>query len=373
MVSNIFIIFCALVFINLIYGIYSVKKSIYLRTIESVRVNIGVLLSLILLIYMFWICVNTHDTLDYDTYYRAYYLGRNIFEPGFSLLCNLGVKLGLEFDSFRSIIIAISFLLSFFALKRLNINRNIAFSLYAITSMTLDFIQLRNLFAFAIVLFSLPWLFESNVNYRFGKIKYLIGVFIAISIHTVSIIYLLCLLYGHEGKKYRKHKLLSTIFIFTLFGSALMKTSPSLFNLVVRYVFSFNEQKGAAYTLSSLQWGFILFWLPELIFIAISFYIKRRYEKEEGDSKLEATANRFLWINICIACAFPLCIININFFRIFRNFAIINYGLLLLLIGLPKGKHRISFILLFIANIVLLFWLNYSTNIEDTFWVFFKA
>ena len=209
-------------------------------------------------------------------------------------------------------------------------------------------------------------------NNRVGKIKYIIGVLVAASIHTISFVYLLLLLYGYEKKRYSRHTILSLIFVGTLIISALMKSRPSIVNSVVGFVFSFNEQKGMAYTLSSLQWGFLLYWLPELIFIFVAFYSKKRTRVNKADDELVVIADRMFWLNICISCSFPLCIININFFRILRNFAIYNYGLFPILQKLPRGKGKNWIILLFFLNVCLLFWLDYGAGIDETFWFFFE-
>ena len=362
MVNSILVVFLILIAANFLYGCCSIEKDTY-----AVAYGIGFSLCILLVFCMMMIGFGAQDPFDYYTYYKVYTLGADVFEPGYNLISKIACDVGLSFFAFRNILIAISIIMLFVSLNLMHMNCNIAIALYGIVSMTLDFIQIRNFLAFSIVLFSLHWLFE---NTKKGKIKYLIGVLVASSIHSISLVYLLFLLYdGNEQKKSFHHKILVALFVGMLCMSVLMKVGPISISSISQYLFLFNEQKEAAYTMSSLQWGFLLFWLPEIIFIMISWYIRKK-TMEISAKETAVVADSLFWLNICIACLFPLCIVNINFVRIFRNFAIVNYGLLPVLLSLPKDPFWFWNTLLFIINIILLFWIDYGSDME-TFLFFF--
>lgn len=360
------IILCFLVAINILYGCLIYDKT-YLKIYKRSRINLGTILIILLVCYILVIGSSTYDKLDYEIYYNAYRYGKDSFEVGFNLLCKIGNEIGLSFDLFRSLLFASSILLMIIGLTKAKLNANVSIAVYSIISMTLDFIQIRNFLAFSIVIYSLQWLFDGT---HFGKFKYIIGVVLATSIHTLSVVYLVCFLYGYKNQIYYRRKIIGYIFICSILFSAIMKINPVIIGLTAKYIFSFNEEKRLAYTATSLNWGFLLYWLPEVIFLIISVFMKR-YVKKMKDSELIIMTDRLLWLNICISCLFPLCIININFFRIFRNFAVLNYGILPLLMRIPKAKKEFWLIALYFVNLVLMFWINYGADFEDTFLVFF--
>lgn len=362
--NTLFIIYCVVVFLNFAIGIRSAKKSenklvIKKEHIRKVSISLNDMFLFVLISLMLYVAIQAKNLPDDEIYIRYYNFARKgVFEPGYYYLTKLSVLCGLSFKQFRGIIIIISLFLLYKGVRSLGINKNIVFSLYAIYPFTLDVIQLRNFISLALVIYSIQFLRQDS--YR-AKVKFCIIVLLSASMHVLSLIYLILLLANKHVVEIKwRQRLLEAMFLFFILISFAIKASGSLRQLVYHIFLSFNETKGQAYVTWGINWGFVFYWGSELLFLYIAYKIK--------DDERYRIYNNYFWINLVLAFAFPLLTVNVNFYRIYRNINILNYGMLENLI---KKRKKIFMISLFILAMIMNFYFNIYNDIENAFWIFF--
>lgn len=371
---SIFQVYIVLIVINLVYGIFvSIKNTSYNVTIRGFKVfNLDHLLGFLLLIDLFYIAINSKNISDLSTYEMIYDSGTNTFESGYTLLTRIGKLVGLDYLGFRTVLFGAGFILIWICLIKLKANVNVVLGIYAIYPFTLDVIQNRNFLAASIILFGIPFLFKEN---KTGSIEFIICVVLATTIHRISIVYLL-LLFAKNGRneKLRKRILLFIVF-FAFLLAFFIRFSPGMTEAVINFLMSINSERTTAYTQILLRWGFLLFWTMELLYvlsakIIISEKIGHEYEIVDNIPKNEL-ATFIYWINLCCCSLFPLLLININFYRIYRNLSLVNYIQLPLLLSTKNRQKKILCITVFIIALLL----NISQNIglapENTYFLVF--
>lgn len=359
---SIFQVYIILIVINLVYGIFvSIKNTSYNVTIKKHKLfNLDNLLGFVLLIDLFYIAINSKNISDLSTYEMIYDSGVNTFESGYTLLSKLGKTAGLDYYGFRTFLFAAGFILIWICLRKLKTNVNLVLGLYAIYPFTLDVIQNRNFLAATIVLFGIPFLFREKKS---GSIEYIVCVVLASTIHRISIVYLL-LLFAKKGRneKLRKNILLVIVFLAFLLA-ALMRFAPGMTEVVINFLMSINSERTTAYTQILPRWGFLLFWTMELLYVlSAKIIISDRLGIEDGiviNSSKNDLANFVYWINLCCCSLFPLLLININFYRIYRNLSLINYIQLPLLLNTKNKQKKLLGIAVFVVALLL----NISQNI----------
>ncbi|MEG0239042.1 MAG: EpsG family protein [Anaerorhabdus sp.] len=369
---SLFYTYCIICILNLLVGINRVKKKQISYQNRQFRYGKFVIyrpldnfLLFILIIMMLYISIKTINVPDIDVYIRHYrVLNKNVFEIGYYLISSFASNLHLSFEWFRGIVICSSIILMYKGINKLGFNKNICFSIYAVYPFTLDVIQVRNFLALGIIIYALHFLSERTIV---GRMKFCLAIAIASSIHSLSVIYYVLLLADYDilEKKW-KQRTLGIIFILSVLFSFLLRSSGEIQQLVFNIFALINESKVSAYVNWNIQWGFILYWFLELIFIFIAYKIF----KYQTAKKIGSNYERLFWNNIVLACLFPLLTININFFRIFRNISIMNYALLDVIV---IKKKNLGLLILFIFAVALNYYFNINTDINNTFWVFFQT
>lgn len=364
-----FYIYFLAIAINLVYGLTRINNKEKYLAVGTQRVGtVGDALLLVLLMVLFYIAGTSKGILDYDTYERFYITGSSGIEIGYVLLEKIGIWVGLSFVQFRWVIYILSFLIAFQGIKRIGLNKNVAFSLYAIFPFTYDVIQIRNLIALSLVIYAISYL---SIKGIVGKIKYVTLILIAGSIHTLALVYLILIITDLSTERSLRRNGLLFVFCVSLGLALLMRISPTLSDGIAMLVFKSNAVKGSAYTARRLNWGFLLYWMMQLGYILTAWLLRKKdVEGQEGYGAWYNPENLF-WLNLCIACTFPLCVININFYRIYRNLSLINYGMLALVDDSYSKTRRLFSILMFVATFILNAYIGLSTDYKNVFEVFF--
>ena len=159
MKKELILVYLFLVVLNYFYGIKRNRMILgYQHQIVSdryyiQRTKIAHLISIGMLVFLIVIIAMNTDNPDYVTYKWMYESGANV-ERGWGLLEKIALTIGLQYDGFKTLIVAISFILTLIGLIKLNINENIIFALYAFYPFAMDAIQLRNFLAASIIVFS---------------------------------------------------------------------------------------------------------------------------------------------------------------------------------------------------------------------------
>lgn len=341
-----------LILINLIYGISREKSrrqvTIKFGTRELFMVHD--LFALILVITLIVIACNTLDIPDIEGY-KMFYSGMNTgIEPGYVFLENLGIRFGLSFETFRSIFIVGSYLVLWIAVDRLKLNKNIVFALYSVYPFTYDVIQLRNLLALSLVVLGISFLYTKDKG---NKVKYVICIALATLFHSLMLIYLVLLVSGKQLIDSRLKKQLLGLAVALMFVfSILMSRSFAIQSIIGSYFYSFNSVKADAYLRIGMRYGFIVFWFMEIFYVLVA-YINKKNSSSVEDEIAERKELSF-WIMITVTVlGCPLCILNSNFYRIFRNISVLNYGQLQYSVTSKKNYLSILGIVLFVLGFAL--------------------
>ena len=360
-----FILYIVLIFINILYGLYiNIKKedhAFVLNKNKNIYLHISSIFFAALFLVLFVIAKNTRGIADFDSYKLMYYHNSNIISsPGYKLISQFAYKNGLTFIQFRTIIYAIALILLYFVINQLNDFKNIIGGIYAIFPYTFDVIQMRNFLAFSIVLFGLYFLFTKE---KIGKPIFILLVALASTIHLVSIVYYSLLLSHSKRNEESRKKILIFIFIFIIGLSLLTRFIPSMMSLMISLFITFNSERGTAYTSVLLNWGFVIFWLMYLLYFAVIIIGQKSSEFEYNLNNILVYEPLYL-MNLCLTIYLPLLLININFYRIYRNFSIINY------ISLPMilRQNRFSIKLIGVMIFSFGFILNISQSIGVNPW-----
>lgn len=315
---------------NFIYGIRINGK----RRLQWERSDFLALGLMLILYFTVFNCTNDPDYRNYITIYDSC---MTQIEPGYLLFETIGHILGRTYFQFRAVVIALSYTLIWAALTKADANKNLVLALYAVFPFTLDAIQIRNLIAAAIVIFSVVSLLTDE---KHSKVRYTAGILIAACFHVVSLVYLMLLAVDFRKENPKNRRMLGILFLVSLTAALVMKVDPGLVIRLGTLLFSTMEEKLSYYVRGDVRWGFLLYWAMELCYLAAANLSSRcEFADRRNVTDFERICDRMLpWIHLAVACSFPLCLIHVDFYRIYRNLSLINYFLLPIL--LKKSGSR---------------------------------
>lgn len=375
-----FLPYICLVLTNFLYGVWRNKRGreISLKAGKS-YFDFGNMLALALMIFLAVLIVMDRDNPDYVNYQLAYnlYNVQNGTDVGFAFLKELAINQGWSFDLFRTIIVVISFLLTYLGIRKLGVQSNIAIALYAVYPFTYDAIQFANTLAFSIIFYTIPNLIHGQKK---DRLKFIIAVAIATTIHAMSLVYFLLLLVKwDEEYRQRGRKMLRFAFLGAIALSLLNKVFPAIGLMIENIFLSYSDAyRGNHYTRGAgVDWGFIVPIALELFFLALLYYCNRSQKDNlKSNTHNEMISESIYEFNLAIVCASPTLLITTEFMRIFRNMLLLNYlGISTALGGCEncnsKRMLKIMFLAVYVLNIIVQFVLFAGHN-KNAFWCFFN-
>lgn len=276
---------------------------------------------------------------DYDNYQRSYenIACSGLFDSsqvGYTILMKAGNLLGLDFFAFRIIVTGICLLVIYQVIKRYSYNSNYILLLYMIYPMIIDSEHFRNFIAITVLLVAIRFLEKNLLK---NKIKYLLLILIASTIH-ISFIFYIPLVFVNVN---HKNKLIKGLAI----GVGLLTVVAFLNNNQVPFVQSvinfIDNEKVQRYLGATTNFGFLIPVVLHLTSIILVFWSRRIIIRKDTNTMEEIGGklycnkkkrikdiefgNLVFWINILGVIFFPLYIMNIQFYRLSRNFLILNF------------------------------------------------
>lgn len=260
---------------------------------------------------------------DYLSYFNDYIQmqtsGISSFNDiGFVFLEKFFINLNLNFSCFRLFIIVLSFFLVYNGLKRYEVNFHYILSVYMIYQCFMDTMQIRNFLATSIFIYASQYLFISNKK---NRIKYLLLIFIASSIHSSLIFYSIFILIDYFISN---RKGINILLLLSFLVSLIIFVFPTVVNQL-HYIFIFvgKEQVFLRYFSNvGESLGFLLPLLSFIILSAFMYYFKViKFSKNSSDLN-----GSFYFINKISMIFFPLVIIDPTWYRINRGLNLINYS-----------------------------------------------
>lgn len=326
-------------------------------------------LAFLLLLTMIIIASITIELPDMQNYYWLYRGDLANVEAGFIFLMRLASEYGLTLETFRTIIFIISFFLLWISLERLKLNKNLSLGLYSMFAYNLDVIQMRNLLASTIVLFSLTFLILEN---KYGVLKYCFGLILASSIHSISAVYFILLFSVKKLLKYRLGKqVMVCLFLMTTMTALFLRTIGAMHLVLGKFFMMVNSSKADFYLSEDVRLGFITFWIMHLVFLGSAYFARKTYQLNSKEQEYRFDViDKLFWINLVISFLLPLCILNINFYRIFRNLLPFNYAILSMVLGFRNSSAKLLTIIIFISGWLFILWYHLPIQPETLIYPF---
>lgn len=372
---ELFMSYLMLVLLNLLCGIkrnsaivkyqkQQIEQKYYNRIKNSTRV-----FSALLLVFMIIIVVQNRENPDYVNYKWIYESGMQV-ETGWKYLEELAIREGLQYDEFKSIVVVISYVILFYGLVKLDVNENIILAIYAFYPFAMDAIQLRNFLAMTLVLYAYHFIIRNDKK---GKLLFLGLVLIASTIQSVFPIYLVLLLVNHKKFNSVRNKLIGVLVICSFIVLVIVKMVPGLVNDIGLLLFESRSDKVDYYVQNNVGFGFIIFGVMHTLFTLSMYYCGK--SKGLLSDKERVLVNSVFWSDLLLLCMLPLLIINIEFYRIYRNMCLLNYiALPILMRGrttINWMKGCICFVFAF-GLYVAMDYFNYDGRFEYVFIPFFR-
>jgi len=307
---------------------------------------------------------HSRDYINYEiSYNNADFTG--FFERpeiGYTLLMKVGNLINLDFFSFRMVITAICLLLIYqMVIKRYVYNSNYILLMYMMYPMIIDSEHFRNFIAMTVFLFSIRFLEKNLLK---DKIKFLVLALIATSIHTAFIFYT-PLIFVNVNDKNRLVKGIAIGTIFLTIVAFLNNNQVPFLQLILKF---FDDEKVIRYLSSRTNFGFLIPVILHLISIILVYWSRKviirknfktnimdelndsiNYNQKKRVADIEFI-NLVFWINIIGIVFFPLYMMSTTFYRLARNFLILNF--IVYSIASNKLKRGSAYKLIFNSTVI---------------------
>ncbi|WP_147404955.1 EpsG family protein [Oceanobacillus halophilus] len=257
-------------------------------------------------------------------------------EIGYMLLLKFGNILNLDFFTFRLIILGICLIVIYFGvIKRYSYNSNYILLAYMLYPMIIDSEQFRNFIALTILLYGIRFLGSYKIK---NKIKFLLTIIIASSIHVSFALYIVLLLVDLKNKKILVKGIALSALIFALIVFLNNNQIPfisSIQNLI-------GVDKFTSYTDKKTEYGFLIpftlhtfnfllaLWAKNIIYNKVNSNITtyeqlNALQKERTGQSDISFINMIFYVNIIGFLFFPLFMTSLHFYRIVRNLMLLNF------------------------------------------------
>ncbi|MBF8807374.1 MAG: EpsG family protein [Enterococcus lacertideformus] len=248
-------------------------------------------------------------------YYKATYLDDarikyKATEFGFYYFVQFCRQLHLGLFGMRGLVFLLSTLLIGATVKKYCVNNHLFVIIYTLFLFFIDAIQLRNLLAIAIVIYSFPYLLENK------RLKYFLGVMIASLFHTISLFYLPLLLLSSKNKKF---------FIqITIIGAAILELIYAIYNGMPPYInylieeFSTNSGRIQQYT-ERITTGSVQVILLFLLNVLLAYWDTLELPKSTISPKNKLFSQYVFYASVLLLMFIPLLWYSVEFYRLARG------------------------------------------------------
>lgn len=310
---------------------------------------------------------------DTDIYINMYYQNNFVKDIGFGLLIKLGNYFGLGFYHFKLLISILGLSMISVSLLGLVKNKSIFITLYFIYPFFFDIVQIRNFLCMAFFILGFRFLINEKKS---GKFLFIIFVLLGASMQKIGLIYLPIVFFKDIYKK----KWLKKMAIIFILISIIVGLSDSFLQSFTRNFLFFlegNLQGLDNYLDRNTRFGWIIFWLEQIISFSIVFFGRKIMIKKDYNFSIseKAFVNGLYSVNYYMFFFLPLFVLDESFTRIIRNIMPLNSmtGAILISYMLTKyseikkiSKNELIYILSVILYQVILFLLmkrTYSDSI----------
>lgn len=334
----------------------------YFTSMFKNRSNLIRTLLLAVMWVLFW---GNYDNVDYNNYQLHYNhvietgSGFSSSQVGYTAIMRVAVLLHFDYNQFLIIVSTLGLLLITSTVRRYTTKPGVVYALYFIHPFLLDIVQTKHFLAMAIIVYCFRYLERDG---KMNVVKYVIGILLASTIHSIAIIYLpIIFIRNLKIKTYYQ-----VIFFYLIVVIPLTYT-----NILSIIAYKFFPTQGLdSYFSNRANFGFFIQYFVQGSILLMLLVAKRYLEKCDGENKFVTLVYK---INIYMMILFPLYIINGNFERPFRMMMIPNYIVFSKLFMKIKRKERaqIMAFMLFVVISMFLFYVFISTR-DKVFYPIFE-
>lgn len=266
-------------------------------------------------IFLNW-CIMAGNTLnsDYYTYLQAYkYINTKtiINDVGWNFLMKIFNNFGFDYNSFLMVIIAFSMILFAYSINFFTKKRLIFLLTYMICYLVIDTIQIRNFVSFVIVLYAITILIKSN---SLNNFKFIVLVFVASSIHITSLFFLCVLIFNNRHISINIY-IIALVLLLIVF----LQMSPLIRNQLISVFTFFGKNYSNNYIVG---FGYLYILIICIISYAVLNYAVLKGKKgSKNFSEFSIICSNLTTLSFFVI---PLCMVNMNAFRIIRYVQVIN-------------------------------------------------
>ena len=335
---------------------------LFLNIIFTFIKTCGKRVALLLLLFMwllYWSNTLNPDYYNYLRMYNSIQAGAPIFnelrsEFGYRILMKIATYFNFSFTVFLAVLTACSYLLIHSTVKKYCKNYNYVYSLYFIFPFFLDVVQIRNFVAMSIFIFAVRYLLKNSFK---SKLKYIILILLASSIHYSAALYLPMILINVK----RKNLLVRGIVLFSILGSIMILINDKQIPLIPSLISSiFPSDKILEWFRSKTNLGFLLFWFMQMLSFLVLYFTKSLIKKKNKfpNAKEEILfVELTYWINLLAFIYLPFYLLESTFTRLMRNIISLNY----ISFAIVNDNLRNKKILF---NIIIVFYVLFFSVIE---------
>ena len=315
---------------------------------------------------------------DYYVYKDYFDMVRSINDIGFMLMIRFFNLINVDYEYFRLMITILGLTSIHKTVKKFTTNYSFFYLLYFVFPFFIDVVQIRNFFAYSIVLYATPYLIEGTKS---GTKKYIALVLIASSIHLTSIVYLI-FAFMKNIKKQNILRLLFYLVVFTIMAVTLYR--PLFINLMdhVFVLIGRFDERIFYYDVVSTRYGFLFYWTVQFCYIWIIKILRSRMKNINSSGEMNsnhykkniAFIDLVYWINIISLVFIPTYAVHSLFFRFYRNLIPLNYLVIIPAVKQlkPMSVKKIVIVLGIVLLSILLFYVDiyrpfYSVVIQKVF------
>lgn len=280
-------------------------------------------------------------------------------EIGYVLLMKIGNLIGLNFFIFKIIITIICSLLIIKTISQYTKNYNAICFLYMLYPIIADTERFRNFIALSILIYAIRFLMR---NTNKDKLKYVIFILLASTLHSSMIIYLLFLLVNIANKnRLVKYIAVSTI-ILCFIAFINHNIMPGL-----DYISSIFPSEKLLNQLSNVtNYGYLIPFSLHAINLILIYISKRNisnftlssYSRNETVTKESFSYINFIfWVNVLSITFFPLYMHSLIFSRLTTDLSLLNFIAYAITIDSFRKGSSIRFGFIVSASIILIVWL----------------
>ena len=258
---------------------------------------------------------------DYIPYLKPY-LSHDLseFEIGYRAIGTIFSNAGIPYNFFVLFIVLVGYLILGSVWIKSKLNMHVFFALYYPILVFYDINQVRN-FVLAVLLTS------AIINLLNGKkIKYILEIILASTMQSLALVYMPLVGMGKSINKRRKK--IYIIIYFAIIISLLVfingKKIPLLYDAFEIY-FGKNSEKLRYFKADNMKWGFLLTYVLQIVNVGLMTLSTNNLKINRVSQEKYLFAKSIEQINYFGFLVFPLLLINLTFYRVFRNFSFLNY------------------------------------------------